>query len=149
MSKMEEVRSQMMQAMKNGDKPRKECLSLLLSALKAKYIDKRADLTEEEENEVVAREMKQLRETLESLPAGREELAEECRFRLEVLAEFAPKAMSEEEVRAALQSVMAELNMDSPAPKDKGRIMKALMPLVKGKADGGMVNRLVGEVLGQ
>ena len=138
MSKMEEVRSQMMQAMKNGDKPRKECLSLLLSALKAKYIDKRADLTEEEENEVVAREMKQLRETLESLPAGREELAE-----------FAPKAMSEEEVRAALQSVMAELNMDSPAPKDKGRIMKALMPLVKGKADGGMVNRLVGEVLGQ
>ena len=148
MSKIDEVRSQMMAAMKNGDKPRKECLSLLLSALKAKAIDKRADLTEAEENEVVTREMKQLRETLESLPAGREEMAEECRFRLQVLEEFTPKAMSEDEIRTVIRSVLDTLGLTAPTPKDKGMIMKHLMPLVKGKADGALVNRLVAEILG-
>ena len=76
MSRMDEVRKQMMEAMKAGDKPRKECLSLLLSALKAKYIDKRADLTEAEENEVISKELKQTRETLESTPADRTDLIE-------------------------------------------------------------------------
>ncbi len=146
MSRMDEVRKQMMEAMKAGDKPRKECLSLLLSALKAKYIDKRADLTEAEENEVISKELKQTRETLESTPADRTDLIEECRFRIEVLSEFAPKELSEDEIRAEIRKVLDELNISAPAAKDRGVIMKSLMPRVKGKADGAVVSRLVSEL---
>ena len=77
MSKMDEVRGAMMQALKAGDKPRKEALSLLLSALKSKYIDKRADLTEEEENAVVLREIKQAQEAMDTAPADRTDVIEE------------------------------------------------------------------------
>ena len=146
MSRMDEVRKQMMEAMKAGDKPRKECLSLLLSALKAKYIDKRADLTEAEENEVISKELKQTRETMESTPADRTDLIEECRFRIEVLSEFAPKELSEDEIREEIRKVLEELNISAPAAKDRGVIMKSLMPRVKGKADGAVVSRLVGEL---
>ena len=74
MSKMEDVRAQMVQAMKSGEKERKEALSMLLAALKAKFIDKREELTEEEENAVVLRELKQTKETLESAPADRADI---------------------------------------------------------------------------
>ncbi|MDD2956657.1 MAG: GatB/YqeY domain-containing protein [Oscillospiraceae bacterium] len=144
MSKLEQVRAEMVKAMKSGDKPRKDCLSLLLSVLKAKTIDKRADLTEEEENTVVLKEIKQTRETMES--CGRADIEEECRFRISVLEEFAPKVMSEEEIRAAIAQVLAQLGVEKPAAKDKGAIMKTLMPMVKGKADGAVVSRLVGEL---
>lgn len=148
MSKMDLVRQEMVAAMKAKDTARKDVLSLLLSSLKAKYIDKRADLTEEEENAVILREMKQTKEALDSTPSERTDLLEECEFRLGVLAEFAPQSMSEEEIRAVIQKVFAELGITAPQAKDKGRIMKALMPLVKGKADGGLVNQMVGELFG-
>ncbi len=146
MSKMDLVRQEMVAAMKAKDTARKDVLSLLLSSLKAKYIDKRADLTEEEENAVILREMKQTKETLDSTPPERTDLLEECKFRLGVLAEFAPQSMSEEEIRTVIQKVLAELGITAPQAKDKGRIMKSLMPLVKGKADGGLVNQMVGEL---
>ena len=90
MSKIEEVRAQMVAAMKNKDKERKETLSMLLAALKNKAIDKRADLTEAEENEVIKKEIKQTQETMDLAPADREDIKEECAKRLAVLKEFAP-----------------------------------------------------------
>ncbi len=143
MSKIDEVRAAMMAAMKQKDKPRKDALSLLLSALKNQAIDKRADLTEQEENEIVLHEMKQARETLESAPPDRKDIIDECNTRLTVYAEFAPKQMDEAEIAAALEEVLAELGLDAPGKQDKGKIMKLLMPRVKGRADGGLVNRLV------
>ena len=71
MGMIEDVRSQMMEAMKSRDKDRKDALSMLLSALKNKAIDKRADLTQAEEFEVVKKEMKQTKETMELAPADR------------------------------------------------------------------------------
>ena len=146
MSKIDVVRSAMMQAMKAGDKPRKEALSLLLSALKAKFIDKRADLTEDEENAVVYKEIKEARETLETTPTDRVDTIEECKLRIAVYSEFAPALLDEAAVRELIAQTAAELGGDLSA-KDKGRLMKALMPKVKGKADGALVNRLVGETL--
>ncbi|MBC5787684.1 MULTISPECIES: GatB/YqeY domain-containing protein [Clostridiaceae] len=147
MSKMDEVRKAMMQALKNKEMDRKETLSLLLSALKAKYIDKREDLTEEEENAIILKEIKQTQETMENAPDGRDDILTECKNRLEVLNEFAPKMMDETEIKQVIQSVLDQLGITQPTVKDKGIIMKNLMPLVKGKADGGLVNRLVGEYL--
>lgn len=143
MSKIEEVRGAMVQAMKAGDKETKESLSMLLSSLKNKAIDKRADLTEEEEVQVVMREIKQTKETLEMTPKDRTDIIDECQKRLVVLEQFAPKLMDEDEIKVVIQSVLSELGIDAPTAKDKGKIMKELMPKVKGKADGKLVNELV------
>lgn len=147
MSKIEEVRAKMVEAMKNGEKDRKETLSMLLSALKNKAIDKRAELTETEENEVIKKEIKQTKETLDLSPMDREDIIKMCKDRIAVLSEFAPAEMSEEEIRTAIKSVMDKLGIAKPEAKDKGKIMKELMPMVKGKADGTLVNELVQEAI--
>ena len=144
MSKIDTVRGAMMQAMKDKDKARKDALSLLLPALKNKAIDKRADLTEEEENAVIFREIKQAQETVDTTPADRLQIIEEAKLRISVYSEFAPKLMSEGEIREVVAAVLAELQIEAPTAKDKGRIMKTLMPRVKGKADGGLVNQVLG-----
>lgn len=143
MAKMDTVRAAMMQAMKEKNKPRKDALSLLLAALKNKAIDKREELTEEEENAVIFREIKQAQETVETTPADRTEIIEEAKLRMAVYSEFAPKLMDEQEIRAVIQQVLSEMEIAQPTAKDKGRIMKTLMPRVKGKADGGLVNKVL------
>lgn len=147
MSMADKVRSEMVAAMKNKEKDRKDALSMLLSALKNKAIDKREDLTEAEEFEVVKKEIKQTKETMELAPADREDIKEACEKRLAVYQEFAPEEMSEEAVLAEVKAVLAALAIDAPSMKEKGKVMKELMPRVKGRADGGMVNKIVGEVL--
>ncbi len=143
MSKIEEVRSAMVAAMKAGDKPTKESLSMLLSALKNKAIDKRADLTEEEEIQVVLEEIKQTKETLGMTPSDRADIIDECTRRIAVLEQYAPKLMDEAEIRHIINATLSELGIDSPTAKDKGSIMKVLMPKVKGKADGKLVNQMI------
>ena len=98
MSKIEQIRSEMVAAMKARDKDRKDALSMLLGSLKNKAIDKRSDLTEAEENDIVLKEIKQLKETLESAPSDRTDIIEQCRFRIQVYEEFAPKFMTEDEI---------------------------------------------------
>ena len=143
MSKIDEVRADMVKAMKAGEKEKKDTLSLLLAALKNKAIDKRADLTPEEETQVIMKEIKQTKETLELTPADRTDIIEECKKRLAVLEAYAPKMMDEAEIKEVVASVLAEMGLDAPTAKDKGKIMKNLMPKVKGKADGKLVNEIV------
>ena len=147
MSKIDEVRSAMMAAMKAKDKERKDALSALLTALKNKAIDKRADLTEEEETQVILKEIKQLKETIEMTPADRTDILAECNSRLAVLEEYAPKMMDEAEIKAVVSEVLTSLGLDAPAAKEKGKIMKELMPKVKGKADGKLVSEVVASFL--
>lgn len=143
MSKIDEVRADMVKAMKAKDKDTKETLSMLLAALKNKAIDKRADLTPEEETQVILKEIKQTKETLDMTPADRTEIIEECTKRLAVLEQYAPKMMDVAEIKEVVASVLAEMGLDAPTAKDKGKIMKNLMPKVKGKADGKLVNEIV------
>ena len=89
------------------------------------------------------KEIKQTKETLEMTPADRTEIVDECKKRLAVLEQYAPKMMGEEEIKSVIDATLAELGIDAPTPKDKGRIMKELMPKVKGKADGKLVNDLL------
>ena len=143
MSKIDEVRADMVKAMKAGDKESKETLSMLLAALKNKAIDKRSDLTAEEETQVILKEIKQTKETLEMTPADRTEIIDECNKRLAVLEQFAPKMMDEAEIRAVIDATLSEVGIEAPEAKDKGKIMKVLMPKVKGKADGKLVNDIL------
>ena len=143
MSKADEVRKAMVAAMKAKDKERKDSLSMLLSALKNKAIDKREDLTEAEENEVILKEIKQTKETLEMTPADRTDIIEECSKRIAVYEEFVPKMLNEDEIKTVIDGVLKELEIETPTGKDKGRIMKVLMPKVKGIADGKLVNQVL------
>ena len=122
MSKIEEVRTAMYAAMKAKDKERKDALSMLLGALKAKAIDKREDLTEAEENSIIAKEIKQCKDTIEMSPADRTDIIDQCKLRIAVYEEFAPKQMSEDEIKATIQSVLDELGITEPTGKDRGKI---------------------------
>ena len=147
MSKIDDVRKEMVVAMKAGDKARKETLSSLLAALKNKAIDKREDLTAEEEVQVVLKEIKQTKETMETAPADREDIKSEAAARLAVYEEFAPADLTEEQIRQVIAGVLAELGIEEPKKSDKGAIMKILMPKVKGKADGKAVNEILAGML--
>lgn len=147
MSKIDEIRAQMVVAMKEKDKEKKDSLSMLVSALKNKEIDKREPLTEEEENEVIKKEIRQTKETLDSAPADRADIKEQCEKRLAVYKQFVPEDLSEDAIREIIKGVLTDLSIEQATPKDKGRIMKELMPKVKGKAEGSIVNKIVGEFM--
>ncbi len=143
MALMDDVRAGMMAAMKNKDKVRKDALSALLSALKSKMIDNKGVLSEDDAIAVVAREIKQLKETLETAPEAYVEIKEECAAKIAVLSEFMPKQMDVEEIKEVIKGVLDALGIENPEAKLKGIIMKNLMPLVKGKADGKLVNEVL------
>lgn len=147
MGKQELVRAEMIKAMKEKNKAKKETLSMLLAALKNAEIDKMGILSEAEENAVVQKEIKQTRETLETAPANRTDIIKECEDRIAVLSVFAPAMMTEEEIANVVDSTIQELNIEQPTKKDKGKIMKVLMPKVKGKADGKLVNTILDKKL--
>ena len=140
MALMYDVRAGMMAAMKNKDKVRKDALSALLSAMKSKAIDNKGELSEDDAIAVVAREIKQLKETMDTAPETYVEIKEECAAKIAVLSEFMPKQMDVEEIKEVIAGVLAQLGLEKPEAKQKGIIMKNLMPLVKGKADGKLVN---------
>lgn len=143
MSKIDVVRAAMVEAMKAKDKERKDALSMLLSALKNAEIDKREPLTEEEADAVIKKELKQTKETMDTAPADRTDIIEEAKKRMAVYAEFAPADMTPEQIKETIEGVLSELGIEAPTAKEKGKIMKTLMPLVKGKADGKVVNEIL------
>ena len=143
MALMDDVRAGMMAAMKNKDKVRKDALSALLAAMKSKAIDNKGELSDDDAIAVVAKEIKQLKETMDTAPESYVEVKEECAAKIAVLSEFMPKQMDVEEIKEVIAGVLASLGLEKPEAKQKGIIMKNLMPLVKGKADGKLVNEVL------
>ena len=141
---LEELRKDMVAAMKARDKDRKDAISSLVSAVKKAAIDKgcREDVPAELVERVLIKELKTAKEQLDTCPADREELRAEYQKRYDVIAEYAPKMMAPEEVRSYIEENFAEL----AATKNKGQIMKAVMAVLKGKADGKVINETVAEL---
>lgn len=137
------IRKDMMQALKNGEKEKKVVLSMLVAALDLKAKEKKSDLTEAEEFAIVAKEIKQTQEMLDSAPADRTDIIESCKERIAIVSQYMPVQMSEEDIRNTINSILNELNIVNPVKSDKGKIMKVLMPQVKGKADGKLVNTIL------
>ena len=142
--KFEEIRQAMIAAMKAHDKPRKEALSSLIEAIKKVAIDEghRDDISDEFADRVILKEIKSVKEQIDTCPDSRQDLKEEYQLKHDVMSEFAPKQMSEEEIREILTDKYA----DVIATKNKGMIMKEIMPEFKGKADGKLVSRIVAEL---
>lgn len=147
MSKIDEIRAEMVKAMKAKDKKRKDVLSLLLAELKNVEINNRTPLTDEEGNTVILKQIKQLRETISLTPADRQDIIDDCNYSISVLEEYAPKMMDENEIKGVIEETLKELGIDTPTIKEKGKIMKSLMPKVKGKADGKLVNQVLGSMM--
>lgn len=135
-------------ALKAGDKLRLSTLRMLLSEIKNAEIAKRGELTDEEEQQVASREARKRKEAIEEFAkGGRQDLVDKETFELGVLEAYLPEQMGEEEVRGIVTSTIEEVGATSPG--DLGKVMSAVMPKVKGKADGKMINQLVREMLQQ
>ena len=129
-------------ALKAGDRRLTGALRLYVAALKRERIDSRADATDESELAVLSRERKRREEALETYEsAGRTDLAEQERFELEALEPYMPAALGEEELVALIDEAVAVVGASSP--RDMGKVMKALMPRVAGRADGRRVSDAV------
>ncbi len=141
---MEQLQKDMIAAMKAHDKERKDAISSVVQAVKKVAIDEghRDDISEELVNRVIQKELKSVKEQIDSCPADRTELKAEYQFRYDVIAEYAPTLLSAEEVEAILKDKFAEVL----ATKNKGQIMKAVMAELKGKADGKVINEVVAKL---
>lgn len=140
----EKLQQDMIAAMKARDTDRKEVLSSLVSATKKAAIDKqcRDNITEEIVDAAILKELKTAKEQIDTCPPEREELMAKYQYNYDVIASYAPQMMSEEEIRATLEKDFA----DVIATKNKGQIMKTIMPAFKGKADGKLINQIVAEL---
>lgn len=148
MSKIDVIDGLVKDAMKSGDTERRDVLRLVLNALKQSSKDLQRDLSESEELEILAREAKKRREAIASFRAGGREdqaLAEE--YELGVIEEFLPAALGEDEVIALIRSLIASEGLSGL--HDKGRMMKVLMPQLKGVFDGRRAGELVDVCLGE
>lgn len=141
---VEQLQKDMMEAMKAHDKERKDSISVLYSAAKKVGIDAgcRESIPEEMVNQAIMKEIKSVKEQIETCPAERVELLAEFKARLSVFEEYAPKMLSAEEVEAIITEKFAEV----VATKNKGMIMKNVMAELKGKADGKVINEVVAKL---
>lgn len=141
---MQTLQKDMVAAMKAREKARKDAISSLISAVKKVAIDEgcRDDIKEELVDRVILKEMKSVKEQIDTCPNERTELKAEYQFRYNVISEYAPKLLSADEVKAILTEKFA----DVLATKNKGQIMKAVMAELKGKADGKVINQCVAEL---
>lgn len=141
---LETLQKDMIAAMKAHDKARKDSISSLVSAVKKAGIDAgcREAIPEDMVNQVILKELKTVKEQIDTCPAGREDLMAEYKARYDVINEYAPSMMSEEEVEKTITEKFA----DVVATKNKGAIMKAVMAELKGKADGKVINQVVAKL---
>ncbi len=138
------LQKDMIAAMKSQDKVRKGVISSLIAAVKKYGIDNgvRNDITEEMTDSVILKELKSAKEQLDTCPPERTELLAEYKTNYEIIKEYAPALMSEEEIRNFIQKNCA----DVIATKNKGMIMKTVMASLRGKADGKVINAVVAEL---
>lgn len=142
--KFEQLQKDMMAAMKARDKVRKDALSALVSAAKKVAIDSgcRDNISEEIVDSVILKEIKSVKEQLDTCPDAREDLKQEYQARYDIFQEYAPKMMSAEEIEAFIMEKFADI----AARKNKGMIMKNVMPELKGKAEGSVISQVVAKL---
>ena len=143
MSLLNRLNDDMKQAMKNKEKEKLSVIRMLKASLQNEAIKHgKQELSEDEELTVLSREVKQRKDSLQEFQnAGREDLVEKIQTELTYVEIYMPKQLSEEEVSAIVKQTIAEVGASSKA--DMGKVMGAIMPKLKGKADGALVNKLV------
>ena len=141
---LEGLRKDMVAAMKAKDKTTKDAISSLVAAAKKAAIDAgcRDDVPESMVDQVILKELKTVKEQIDTCPESREDLRAEYQARYDVIMKYAPQQMDETQIRAYLEEKFA----DVLATRNKGQIMKAVMGDLKGKADGKVINQVVADL---
>lgn len=148
MSLLSKLNDDMKTAMKAKEKETLQVIRMLKASLQNEQIKVGRDLTEDEELTVLSREMKQRRDSLtEFEKAGREDLAEKTKGEITIVEQYLPEQLTDEEIRQIVTTAIKKTGATSP--KEFGKVMGVVMPLVKGKADGNQVNAIVKELLNQ
>ena len=146
MTLIADIETELKKARLARDVERRAALALLLSALRSAQKELRRELSEDESLQVLQRERKKRSEAMEAYDAaGREEQADREEFELEVIEEFMPEPLSEDDLEEIVDNVIAEVGATSI--RDLGRVMADVMPQVSGRADGSTVSQLVREKL--
>lgn len=143
---LEILQKEMIAAMKAKNKQRKDAISSLIGNIKTAAIDKncRNDIPEELVNQVILKEKKTVQEMIDTCPVDRVDTLNEYKQRMAIIEEFAPKMMTEDEVIKAVYHIIATIDIQQTG---KGSIMKVVMPKLKGKADGKLINQIVSEIV--
>ncbi|KPN15667.1 hypothetical protein AKG37_02250 [Bacillus australimaris] len=149
MSLLEQLNSDMKLMMKNREKDKLVVIRMVKASLQNEAIKLKKDsLTGDEELTVLSREIKQRKDSLhEFSKANRLDLVDKVQKEIDILDVYLPEQLSEEELQTIVKETIAETGASSKA--DMGKVMSAIMPKVKGKADGSVINRLVSEQLSQ
>jgi hypothetical protein len=146
MSLKDKLIEDLKQAMRQGDEQRRSTLRLVMAAIKNAEIEKRCDLEEGELLAIIAKEAKQRRESIAQFErGGRQDLVDREKAELQILLAYLPEQLSQEEIEAQARQTIEEVGATSLA--QMGQVMRRLMPLMKGKADGKLVNQVVRELL--
>ncbi|MDO3409166.1 GatB/YqeY domain-containing protein [Saccharibacillus sp. CPCC 101409] len=146
MNLSERLNEDMKQAMRSKDKFKLSTIRMIRATIKNQEIDTKRTLDDEEVLDILSREIKQRKDALHEFEkAGREDLAETVKAEIDIVAEYLPAQLGEEEVKAIVQQTIQETGASSKA--DMGKVMAALMPKVKGRADGKLVNQVVQQYL--
>ena len=144
--KLETIQESIKTAMKTHATLEVETLRSVVAAVKKAAIDKRCEITEELVDEMLLKEVKIIKEQIDTCPAGRPEMLEEFQHRLMIVESFAPKLITDPiEITAMVEALLAKANVD-PETATKGQIMKAIMPALKGKVDMKIANRVVNSI---
>jgi uncharacterized protein YqeY len=142
MSLLERLNSDIKQAMKNKEKDKLGVIRMIKASIQNEAIKSGKEISEEDELTVLSREVKQRKDSLHEFDkAGRQDLVEKIRTELQYVELYMPKQLSEEEVTEIVKQAISETGASSKA--EMGKVMAVIMPKVKGKADGSLVNKLV------
>lgn len=141
-----QLQSDMIAALKAGDKQKREGISLIVAAIKKAAIDagSRNEISDELVDQVLLKELKSVQEQIDTCPASRTDLLEQYKYQFGIISEYAPKLMGEEDIMKVLNEKFA----DVLASKNKGLIMKTVMPEFKGKADGKLISQIIAKICG-
>jgi|DewCreStandDraft_1066081.scaffolds.fasta_scaffold02384_9 uncharacterized protein YqeY len=146
MALKEQLQNDLKAALRQGDERRKAVIRMTLAAIRNAEVDKNGPLSEEELAALLQREIKKRRETVAELErAGRAERLAEEQAELHILESYAPRLLSREEIAAEARAVIAQVHATGPA--HMGEVMRQLMPRLKGRADGRLVNEVVRDLL--
>ncbi|MPM39807.1 putative protein YqeY [bioreactor metagenome] len=142
MSLKQKLQEDLKSSMKNKDAIKKSVITLIRASIKQYEVDNRVELIDDEIVDLIAKQLKQTRDSREEfVKAGREDLVSKAEAEIEVLKEYLPQQLSEEELNKIVISTISEVGATSM--KDMKKIMTSIMPKVKGRADGKLINELV------
>nr|WP_296154419.1 GatB/YqeY domain-containing protein [uncultured Peptoniphilus sp.] len=146
MSLKETLMQDLKTAMKNKDKRTKDTITMVRAAIKQKEVDDHVELNDDDVIQIIAKEIKERRGSIEEFQkAGRDDLIDSTKAEIDVLLNYMPEQLSEEELEAMIRKVMEENNITEK--KQMGLLMKSIMPKVQGRADGKAVNAIVNRIL--